>query len=107
MAFRAACVRCTPAPGQQVEELPVGLRLAQSLVGNDVRGRIEHGLNRELECVHDEALLAYVLLDRLQPCHGTQIADAGLRERELLQHEVAINHVPASPPPAGIRPGSA
>lgn len=77
------------------EEL-VAVRLAQSLVGDDVRGGVEGGLNGELEGMEDEALLAEVVLQALGAGEVAQLADVGLDLRELLGDQLGVGHAGCS-----------
>jgi len=44
----------------EVKQLMIRFWLAKSIVGNNVRSNVEHRLNRELQRVFNEALLANV-----------------------------------------------
>ena len=79
---------------EEIEQLTIGLQFAQSLIRNDMRGRIERRLHRELDRVDDEPFLAYVLFQEIEPRERSQLGHARLDEREPLEDEVAVNHGP-------------
>ena len=80
------------AAGQQGEQLAVGARLAEALVGHDVGGGVQGGLDRELEGVLDEALLAHVHADGIGTGQLPELPDAGVDDGEPLGDEVRIGH---------------
>lgn len=69
---------------QQPEQILIRLRLAQAVVGDDMRRRVQTGLNRELQRVLDEASLLEVASEVFGYGEPAQIGDAALDERELL-----------------------
>ncbi len=77
---------------QQPEHVAARLRLAQPLVGHDVRRHVESSLNRELERVLDEALLTHIVGDPLGSSQGPQLPDAGFDESELLGDQLGVGH---------------
>jgi hypothetical protein len=59
--------RNPPVALQAVEKLAIGPRLAQTLIGDDVGGDVEHRLNCDLERVLDKTLLPDILVNLLGP----------------------------------------
>jgi hypothetical protein len=63
-----------------------------------MRGHVDGRLDRDLQRVLDEALLAQVGSDPLRVRQGPQLADARLDARELLGDQVRVGHAPRFPP---------
>lgn len=94
-----SCEVCGQPSGarQQIEELRVGPRLAETLIGRDVRRHVERGLDRDLQRMCEEAFFADVSADRLGTSQLAHLAHAGLDESELLLDEIQIGHYTRAP----------
>jgi hypothetical protein len=79
---------------EEIEELLVRLRLAESFVGDDVRSHVERSLDGELQRVLDEAFLSHVRRHELWLRDGVQLRDARLHHRETLGNEVRFGLAP-------------
>lgn len=77
---------------EQDEQLLVGLGLAETPIGDDMRRDVECGLNRELERMFDESCLTNVVLDQINARERPQLANTRLDERELLREERFVRH---------------
>jgi hypothetical protein len=77
---------------EQIEQLAVGRRLAQALVGHHVAGDVQGRLDRDLQGVLDEPALAEIPLDLRRVGFGAQLAEVGPDEPELLGDEVSLRH---------------
>jgi hypothetical protein len=77
---------------QDCEQILVGRRFTQTLVGDDVRRYVDHRLNGKLQGVLDESLFAHIVGDPLWPRHCSQFADERFNEREPLGDEIRIRH---------------
>ncbi len=78
------------AAGASIGRVGVGLRLAQSLVRDDVRRGVERGLDRDLERVLDEALVPDIVSDVCQTTQRPKLLDTGFDQGQLLGKEVRI-----------------
>lgn len=83
-------------PRKKIKQLAIGLWLSKPVVRHDVGGYVQGSLDRDLEGMFDEALLAQVLSNRRGPGQGSQLLDTRLDQGELLRNELGIRH-------AGIR----
>lgn len=68
-----------------------------SFIGGDVGRHVQGGLDRDLERVLHEALLADVSRDLFRVREPTQLGDPGFDRGELLRDEIGVGH------PAGSR----
>ena len=84
----ASAGRDPAGPFEQVEQLAVGARLPQPLVGHDVRRGVEDRLDRDLQRVLHEPRLANVGRDRRRAGQLAQLADARLDDREPFRDQL-------------------
>lgn len=73
----------------------VCLGFTQSLIGNDMRGDVQHRLDTNLERVLHEPALLDVGRNPLGLTQRAELAQARFDERELLAKQVQIGHLPA------------
>jgi hypothetical protein len=79
-------------PRKEVEQVPIRLRLAERLIGHNVRRHVERGLHRHLQGVLDEALLAHVVTQRVDACQTPEVRYGRHDGRQLLLDERPIGH---------------
>ena len=77
---------------EEVEQLAVGPRLTKALIRDDVRGDIERGLNRELQGMFDEPLLANVVTEIIGARETPKLRDVRFDLGQLLPDQSGVSH---------------
>jgi len=85
-------LRQPAALDEDLEEIAIRPRLPEALVGDDVGRGIQGRLDRDLERVLNEALLADVSADRLRMDERLELADATLDLSEFLGKQLGVGH---------------
>jgi len=90
---RAGEVGSDPAGSfERGEEIAVRRGLSEAFIRDDMRGDIKGRLDRQLERMLDEAPLAHVSADALEPREFAHFATARLDDRQLLGDELRVGH---------------